>query len=132
MHFVACNVNTKGSPDILFTENMAGVWWIYNNMGYNVMPCIGIPSYGTCIASSPQLLQTGNNNTLALFNSPLELVCNHLINAGSLSGCLHSIIWWLCCTALTPSAMVELHMKYMCLCTHSNLQMKQKQKIFMF
>jgi hypothetical protein len=129
VHFVACNVYTKGSPDILFTEYMAGVWWIYNNMGYIVMPCIGMPSYGRCIASSPQLLQTGNNNTLAVFNSPLELICNHLINTGSLCNCLHCSILRLCRTVLTPFVTVELHMKYVCLCTAILIyKIKQTQK----
>lgn len=99
-YFVACNMNIKGSPDILFTEYMARVWWIYNNMGYIVMSCIGMTSHGPRTAPSPQPLQAGNNNNLALFNSPLELICNHLINIGSLFSCLHGIILRLCCSVL--------------------------------
>jgi hypothetical protein len=56
-------------------------------MGYMLKPCIGIPSPGPPYPSS-QHLQAGNNSVLALFSSPLELVCNHLINPGSLSSCL--------------------------------------------
>jgi hypothetical protein len=45
-YFIPCDVSIKGSLDILFTEFMTRVWWIYNNMGYMVKPCIGIPSLG--------------------------------------------------------------------------------------
>lgn len=45
-YFILYNVNVKFSLDIMFTGCMTDVWWIYNNIGYTVKPCIGLPSLG--------------------------------------------------------------------------------------